>query len=416
MREEVGHLFQEADREWAYEAQERLLDLALPVDIVNTHLRTAAAGIRQCGRPAAELHGPPQHWATQQVNILAEQGELVLRPLARERALTWIWRAFGHASSLLWGIAALQLLGFAPGRISASWLLASAVAAAIRALAERLDYFVTPRSSTAGLVLSSLGCVPACVIFIALCCIGPRAPGFLHGSTSLEHLENISRSGVFASVASLSAGVLIVLSLLFLPLACAWSRKQLAELFAVGRLTSVTGETGPRTGMRTNRQWKGEFRRLAYYRWRLKASAASRLAQTFSSEPGAFLLQERHGSPQEALAWTAPVYRDSYDSSQGQETRGFRANMFAWGVVSCVFLVTQLRETTAPWWLLGLTAGVAIAAVGFNIALVFVDRHENSLTHFTNETSDVDLIADYYGDGNLDDETSEPVVGDRRHD
>lgn len=410
----VRTLFVDADREWADEAQERLLGLALPTDIVRAQLQTAAAGIGHYGQPATEVHGSPQQWATQQVNDLAEQGQLRLRPLAREGTRTWVWRGLGHAANIFGQVGVLQLLGFAPARLTMIWLPILIVAAAARSFGERLDYYVAPRSSSAGLFLSALGCLPTCVSFVALWIIGPRAPGFIQGSAGVGFLDGVSRGGVLASLPPLPAGVFIALSIFCLPLAFTWSRGKLAGLFNLGSRPSTTRQPTLHPVAQSNRHWKGEFRRLAYYRWHLSTPVIDQLEQSFSTEPGERALRQLHGTPQDALAWTAPVYRDSHDSGQDKEMRGFRAITFAWGAVCCVFLAFQACGVTAPWWLLGLAAGLAAVAIGLNIALVFVDRHANSLVHFTNETNAVDPIAEYYGDGNLCDETSEPATGHKR--
>lgn len=398
MGSDVTAPFAVRDTGWSRAAGARLSALGLTADTVNKVLSPAANQLHETGESAVEAYGNPEVWATEQVNKLAEQGALQMRPLPWESRKHWMHMCCLVVASVYGTFGALQLFGFIGGSLSAAWILVGGFLGFCAALGVWGQYLITPHSPAGGWLLSGAGAVPAVFATVALWFTGPFSPGIDTDTVFWGLLDRTLQSETWAAGPGISTIWWLLLAAVLVVVSSPWKLWQARNLF-----TTLQSKNEPKPSVLSSRElpdwlWKGKFRRLAYYRWHLPPGSISQLEKHFVREPTPESLHKTHGCPAQALAWTAPVYRQDPACADHDwfEPRHDLGPLVASGFVAGVFVLSQISEQSAPWWV------IALAVVGFlaSVALALVSRtlvhKEFSLQRFVNATRKNDPVTDFY--------------------
>lgn len=400
MSDEVTSIFSVADRGWSQAAESRLTALGLTPEAVATLLVTAAVDLQEAGGDAGETYGAPEVWATEQVNTLAEEGALEMRPLPWESGRHWM-HVCGLAVASVYGtFGALQLFGFTSGPLPAAWVLVGGFLGLCTALGAWGQYVITPRSTMGGWLLSGAGAMPGVVAVVALWFSGPHSPGIDVKTVFWGFLDRMFQSAIWVQGSGLSVITWFVLAGVLGIVSSPWKLWQVQDLLAVRRSATLSEPSVSTDRELSDWQWRGLFRRLAHYRWHLAPENASQLEEHFRQESAPKSLHSVHGDPTQALAWTAPIYREdpAYADDVLFEPRRNLGPLVAFSLLACVFVISQIAEKSAPWWVIVAATLGSLGGLALIVASGAVVHHEFSLQRFTNTTRKNDPVADYYRD------------------
>lgn len=328
--------FADVDHEWAKAAEKRFRELHLPDSTIQEALESAAAELATVGDPASEHFGMATHWATQQVNDLAAIGDLYLTEPEEEK-LSW------HVQlvSVFMPVVAICMVMFTgTGTLPLAVLLMILLLAAVWATGERVSYFMEPqRPITARLIRAAVSLLP--VAF---------GLAYMETPEQTTQMTNDVSASIGLEWLSITVPMWQWLTVMLTFFLVSFSRTQTVVIRWLNRLARKSDHTGRNEDtagpqghvegkyrFSHDRKWLSYFRRIAHHRWNLPRHDTRALSGHLVDEATPASLAVTHGRPQDALAWVAPVYRETRAELPSFRSIVLAVMFWSWAVVQQMY-------------------------------------------------------------------------------